>query len=134
MLVALESLKKWLEKRYCQLKKYVFKQGKRQKGYNIQGIRRNKMNKTITSKSMLGTPVEITFEDNYDYVLWGNEVTIVKSFDKLPKTDTAYNVLKDFKGATSVMATYKGNNKRCVIYERKNPRCSNWVVHYCNMN
>lgn len=92
------------------------------------------MTKIITSKSMLGTPVEITFEDNYDYILWGNEVTIAKSFDKLPKTDTAYKVLKDFKGATSVMATYKGNNKRCVIYERKSPRCSNWAVHYCNMN
>lgn len=93
------------------------------------------MTKTITSTSKLfGNTVEITFEDNYDYVLWGNDITIVKSFDKLPKTDTAYNVLKDFKGATSVMATYKGNIKRCVIYERKSPRCSNWAVHYCNMN
>ena len=93
------------------------------------------MTKTITSTSKLfGNTVEITFEDNYDYILWGNEVTVAKSFDKLPKTDTAYNVLKDFKGATSVMATYKGNNERCVIYERKSPRCSNWSVHYCNMN
>lgn len=92
------------------------------------------MTKTIESKSMLGTPVTITFEDNYDYILWGNEVTVAKSFDKLPKTDTAYNVLKDFKEATSVMATYRGNSKKCVIYERKSPRCSNWSVHYCNMN
>ena len=93
------------------------------------------MTKTIESTSKLfGNTVTITFEDDYEYVLWGNEVTIVKSFDKLPKTDTAYNVLKDFKGATSVMATYKGNSKRCVIYERKSPRCSNWTVHYCNMN
>lgn len=93
------------------------------------------MTKTIKSTSKLsGIPVEITFEDNYDYILWGNEVTIVKSFDRLPKTDTAYNVLKDFKGATSVMATSKGNYEQCVIYERKSPRCSNWAVHYCKMN
>ena len=93
------------------------------------------MTKTITSTSKLfGTPVTITFEDNYDYIFWGNEVTIAKTLDMLPKTDTAYNVLKDFKGATSVMATYKGNSKKCVIYERKSPRCSNWSVHFCNMN
>lgn len=93
------------------------------------------MTKTIESTSKLfGNTVEITFEDNYDYILWGNEVTIAKTLDKLPKTDTAYKVLKDFKGATSVMATYKGNYKKCVIYERKSPKCSNWKVHFCNMN
>ena len=93
------------------------------------------MTKTIeTTSKLFGNTVTITFEDDYEYVLWGNEITEVKKLDKLPKTDTAYNVLKDFKGATSVMATYKGNSKRCVIYERKSPRCSNWTVHYCNMN
>lgn len=93
------------------------------------------MTKTIESTSKLfGNTVEITFEDNYDYILWGNEVTIAKTLDKLPKTDTAYKVLKDFKDDTSVMATYKGNYKKCVIYERKSPKCSNWKVHFCNMN
>ena len=51
------------------------------------------MTKTIESKSMFGTKVTITFEDNFDYILWGNEVTEVKKLDKLPKTDTAYKVL-----------------------------------------
>ena len=92
------------------------------------------MTKTTTSKSILGTPVTITFEDDYDYVLWGNEVTEVKKLDKLPKTDTAYNVLKDFKGATSVMAMSDNNYKHCVIYERKHPRCSTWSASFCKLN
>ena len=92
------------------------------------------MTKTIKSKSILGTPVTITFEDNYDYVLWGNEVREVKKLDKLPKTDTAYNVLKEFKGATSVMAMSDNNYKHCIIYERKRPRCKTWSVHFCKLN
>ena len=92
------------------------------------------MTKTIESKTLLGTKVTITFEDNYDYVLWGNEVTEVKKLDKLPKTDTAYNVLKEFKGATSVMAMSRNNYKHCVIYERKSPRCSTWSASFCKLN
>ena len=89
------------------------------------------MTKTIESKSMLGTKVTITFEDNYDYIYWGNKVTEEHKLDKLPKTDTAYNVLKEFKGATSVMAMSDNNYKHCVIYTRKSPRCSTWSASFC---
>lgn len=92
------------------------------------------MTKTIETTSMFGTKAIITFEDNYDYVLWGNEVTEVKKLDKLPKTDTAYNVLKDFKGATSVMAMSDNDYKRCIIYERKSPRCATWSASFCKLN
>lgn len=92
------------------------------------------MTKTIESKSILGTKVTITFEDNYDYVLWGNEVTEVKKIDKLPKTDTAYKALNDFKGATSVMAMSDNNYEHCVIYRRKSPRCSTWSASFCKLN
>ena len=92
------------------------------------------MTKTIETKSILGTKVTITFEDNYDYVLWANKVTCEKKLDKLPKTDTAYNVLKEFKGATSVMAMSDNNYKHCVIYERKSPRCSTWSASFCKLN
>lgn len=89
------------------------------------------MKKTI---ELFGNTVKITFEDNFEYIFWGNEVTEEKKIDKLPKTDIAYKVLGDFKDATSVLAMSDKDYKRCVIYERKSPRCSNWAVHYCNMN
>ena len=91
------------------------------------------MTKTIESKSMLGTPVEITFEDNFEYIYWGNEVTEVKKLDKLPKTDPAYKVLGDFKDATSVMAMSRNNYKHCVIYTRKNTRCKTWSASFCRL-
>lgn len=92
------------------------------------------MTKTITSKSSLGVPVEITFEDNFDYIYWGNEVTEVHKFDKTPKTDPAYKVLNDFKEALSVMATSSNNYKRCVIYTRKSTRCKTWSASLCRLN
>lgn len=103
-------------------------------GVRRKCLRSYKMTKTVLSRTSLGTPLTITFEDNYDYIYWGNEVKEEHKLDKLPKTDTAYNVLKDFKGATSVMATYRENYKKCVIYTRKSPRCSNWEVHFCTLN
>ena len=91
------------------------------------------MTKTIESKSMLGTPVEITFRDNFEFIYWGNKVTEEHKIDKLPKTDPVYNVLKEFKGATSVMAMSNNNYKHCVIYERKNTRCKTWSASFCRL-
>lgn len=92
------------------------------------------MTKTITSKSVLGIPVEITFEDDYDYIYWGNEVTEEHKIDKLPKTDLAYKVLNDFKEALSVMAMSRNNYKNCVIYTRKSTRCKTWSASFCRLN
>ena len=92
------------------------------------------MKKTIETKSMLGTKVTTTFEDNFEYVYWGNKVTEEHKLDKLPKTDLAYKVLNDFKGALSVMAMSDNNYKHCVIYERKSPRCSTWSASFCKLN
>ena len=91
------------------------------------------MTKTITSKSMLGTPVEITFEDNFDYIYWGNDVTEEHKLDKLPKTDSAYKVLNDFKDALSVMAMSRNNYRNCVIYTRKSTRCKTWSASFCRL-
>ena len=94
----------------------------------------NKMTKTITSKSMLGTPVEVTFEDNFDYIYWGNDVTEEHKLDKLPKTDAAYKVLNEFKDALSVMATSRNNYENCVIYTRKSTRCKTWSASFCSLS
>ena len=92
------------------------------------------MTKTLETTSMFGTKVTITFEDNYDYVLWANKVTCEKKIDKLPKTDIAYKALNDFKGAASVMAMSNNNYEHCVIYERKNAKCSIWSASFCKLN
>lgn len=89
------------------------------------------MTKTI---ELFGNTVTITFEDNFEYIYWGNEVTEEKKIDKLPKTDIAYKALGDFKGATSVMAMSNNNYENCVIYERKSPRCSTWSASFCKLN
>ena len=91
------------------------------------------MTKTIESKSMLGIPVEITFRDNFEFICWFNKVTEEHKIDKLPKTDTAYKVLNDFKDALSVMATSRNNCKNCVIYTRKNTRCKTWSASFCRL-
>lgn len=93
------------------------------------------MTKTITSTSKLfGNTVEITFEDNFDYIYWGNKVTEEHKLDKLPKTDQAYKVLNDFKDALSVMAMSRNNYKNCVIYTRKSTRCKTWSASFCRLN
>ena len=92
------------------------------------------MRKTIEVTSMFGTKATITFNDNYEYIRWGNKITCEKKIDKLPKTDTAYKALVDFKGATSVMAMSDSDYKRCIIYERKSPRCSTWSASFCKLN
>lgn len=89
------------------------------------------MTKTI---ELFGNTVKITFEDNFEYIFWGNEVTEEKRIDKLPKTDIAYKALGDFKDATSVLAMSDKDYKHCIIYERKSPRCSTWSASFCKLN
>lgn len=89
------------------------------------------MTKTI---ELFGNTVKITFKDNFEYILWGNEVREEKKIDKLPKTDIAYKALGDFKEATSVMAMSDNNYEHCVIYRRKSPRCSTWSASFCKLN
>lgn len=93
-----------------------------------------KMTKSITTKSRLGKTVTVTFEDDYEYVRWSNNIVVERKLDKLPKTDPAYKVLNDFKGALSVMAMSSNNYENCVIYTRKSPRCTTWSAKLCRLD